>query len=118
LFFAFSAKNKKTYPAGNRLIFICRPLNGKEKNILLCALCASAVKSFFIPLPPFIEQILSGADYKGLVAKFPDKKTERYLPSPVLPSALYKCSPSTLPFSFLNILEFPVRTSSTYACKL
>jgi hypothetical protein len=57
LFFAEKAKNKKTYPAGNRLIFICRSLNGKEKNILLCALCASAVKSFFMPLPPFIEQI-------------------------------------------------------------
>jgi len=57
LFFAERAKNKKTYPAGKTLIFLCRPLNGKGKSILLCVLCVSAVKYFFIQLPPFIEQI-------------------------------------------------------------
>ena len=40
LFFAESAKNKKTYPAGNRLI-------------LLCALCVSAVKSFLCRCPVY-----------------------------------------------------------------
>ncbi|MBU1903383.1 MAG: hypothetical protein KJ573_07295, partial [Proteobacteria bacterium] len=56
LFFAERAKNNKSYPAGRTLLFLCRPLNGKGKNIILCALCVSAVKSLFIRLPLFIEQ--------------------------------------------------------------
>jgi len=39
------------------LLFLCRPLKGKGKNIILCALCVFAVKSLFIRLLLFIEQI-------------------------------------------------------------
>ena len=41
------------------------------------------------------------------------KNIDKYLPASVLPNALYKCSPSTLPFSFRNIRQLPLRTSST-----
>jgi len=45
LFFAERAKNNKNYPAGKTLLFLCRPLNGKGKDIILCVLSVSAVKS-------------------------------------------------------------------------
>ena len=49
----------------------------------------------------------------GILSNFLMKNTDKYLPLPVVPSALYKCSPSTLPISFLKILQCPVSTSST-----
>ena len=48
-----------------------------------------------------------------LLSSFLMKNTDKYLPLSVMPSALYKCSPSTLPVSFLKILQCPASTSST-----
>jgi len=50
---------------------------------------------------------------KALFPSFFIKNIERYRPSSVLPSTLYKSSPSTLPLSLLNILKLPDNTSST-----
>jgi hypothetical protein len=57
LFFAERAKNKKIHPTGKISLFLCRPLNGKGKNISLCALCGFAVKFLFIRLPLLIEPL-------------------------------------------------------------
>lgn len=57
LFFAERAKNKKSYPSRRTSLFLCRPLNGKGKNISLCVLCGFAVRFLFIRLRLFIEQI-------------------------------------------------------------